>query len=38
VPHASFTGLVENDAAVAKELLSALCGRIRQIESEAISG
>ena len=37
VPHASFTGLVENDPAVAKELLVTLCGRIRQIESEAIS-
>ena len=37
VPHAAFTGLVDNDAAVAKELLVALCGRIRQIESEAIS-
>ena len=38
VPHACFTGLVDNDAAVAKELLIALCGRIRQIESAAISG
>ena len=37
VPHAAFTGLVENDATVAKELLVALCGRIRQIDAEAHS-
>ena len=37
VPHASFTGLVENDAEVAKELLVALCSRIRQIEAETFS-
>jgi len=34
VPHAAFTGLVENEAAVAKELMLALCGRIREMQSE----
>lgn len=34
VPHAAFTGLIENDAAVAKELMVALCSRIREIQSE----